>query len=780
MATSDNAPQPEAVQAKALLDGGEPEAARIILEHALVLPEVQEKPAVVVSMLGMLAACHTRLMRFEDAEVAYDRAVRIADEKLDPDHVVRVIVICSWAAFERGRGALDQEKKVWQMVLPVLQRDARFAAFLTECLRCLNELETLAPEERQLRESLEVERTADQSIDASFDQRSSSFAAVQRSASALVKLLEGMGRRRERSTALRDGLMMRPEELWRRLTGITAPYRHRVLDQQRCRFNLFLLDALQNPRPEAAQTALETLVWRRGIGLEIHRCANRLGRHNPAVREMLDTLRFSRASSAAMLFAAPPDEELRPARGTKMVLEPMEQSFEYQALEAQLLEHLEPAVNRFVAQPADCAELASKIPADGLLIEYWRCTWPGDPLPVASYVAVVLPKDRPDKAAIVPLCESAALEDLLFEYLSLLSGRSKTADFRSEREVPPDPVRARELGEKIRAVVLDQLQPWTSQAKHLLLVTDGLLGRLPFSALPLGDGYVMDQWLMSYLHTSRDLFGSDDPPRPTGRPIVISDPQYVWPGSTAKENFRFDRLECGAEEGAAIAKILGVSPLSGTEATKQALLTCRCPEILHIATHGMLLPAQPSIAELGPLDPLVWTDPGEARLQLSGLAVFPQNLGRLAGRQLPDQALRSILAVAGVNTWLAGEPLPDAAGNGLVTADDVSAMDLAGNKLTVLSACETGLGVVGIGEGVLGLRSSFPVAGAETIVVSLWSVDDSSTRDLMCRFYQNLIEKRMGRAEALQESQQAIRRQSDDPDCWAPFICQGAIEPLRR
>jgi CHAT domain-containing protein len=315
----------------------------------------------------------------------------------------------------------------------------------------------------------------------------------------------------------------------------------------------------------------------------------------------------------------------------------------------------------------------------------------------------------------------------------------------------------------------------------MLLVTDGLLSRLPFSALPLSDGYVMDQWLISYLHTARDLFGGDDAPGPPGSPIVMSDPKYDWPGSIAKGHFRFEQLESAANEGEAIGNILGVKPLTSTEATKQALTACRSPEILHIATHGMMLPARPSIVELGPLSPLVWQDPGEFRLQVPGLAVLTQNLERLSGRQLPDQALRSILVLAGVNTWLVGDPLPDDAGNGLVTAEDIAGMDLAANQLTVLSACETGLGVIGIGEGVLGLTSSFMIAGAETVVVSLWSVDDISTKDLMCAFYQNVIERRMGRAEALQEAQKVIRKQyPDDPYYWAPFICQGVVGPLRR
>src|SRR5262245_18558778 len=121
MTISDNAPPHDALRAKKLLDGGEPEAARIIFEKTLLLPEVRQKPAVMVSMLGMLAACYTRLRWFGDAETAYGRAIQMADEKLEPEHVVRVAVICSWAAFERSRGALEQEKHLWQTVLPVLQ-----------------------------------------------------------------------------------------------------------------------------------------------------------------------------------------------------------------------------------------------------------------------------------------------------------------------------------------------------------------------------------------------------------------------------------------------------------------------------------------------------------------------------------------------------------------------------------------------------------------------------------------------------------------------------------
>jgi CHAT domain-containing protein len=497
-------------------------------------------------------------------------------------------------------------------------------------------------------------------------------------------------------------------------------------------------------------------------------------------------VRCSTPFGSTGLISPPRSSRRRTPHRLKIEREPIERYPEYQEWEARLLKHLEPEVNRFVSRPPTCAELASKLPADGLLIEFWRCTWPDNQGSVAaSYVASVLPENRPDLAKVIHLCECAALEDTLLEYLAVLSGRSKTAEVANAARDKRDPLRARELGHTLRTLLLDPLEPWTGRVAHLLLVTDGLLSRLPFSTLPLGNvGYVMDRWLVSYLHTARDLFPSDDRSKPSGSPLVISDPAYDWPGpfgQSSSRNFRVDRLEWAAREGEAIGRFLGVTPLTNTDATRAALMMCQSPEILHIATHGMLLPARPSVADLGPVNPLVWRDAGEMRFQLAGLATFAEGLGRLSERQLPDQALRSILALAGVNTWLDGFPVPDAAGNGLVSAEDIAALELAGNRLTMLSACETGLGVIGIGEGVLGLRSSFTIAGAETLVVSLWAVDDKSTSELMYAFYQNLIERRMGRAEALQQAQKTIRHQHpDDPYYWGSFISQGAVGPLSR
>ena len=105
--------------------------------------------------------------------------------------------------------------------------------------------------------------------------------------------------------------------------------------------------------------------------------------------------------------------------------------------------------------------------------------------------------------------------------------------------------------------------------------------------------------------------------------------------------------------------------------------------------------------------------------------------------------------------------------------------DLSDTELVVLSACETGLGEVHLGEGLFGLQRAFTIAGATTLVMSLWKVPDRQTTELMTKFYEGLVQGKP-RIEALREAQLQVRRRDREPFYWGAFICQGEPGPLRR
>lgn len=151
--------------------------------------------------------------------------------------------------------------------------------------------------------------------------------------------------------------------------------------------------------------------------------------------------------------------------------------------------------------------------------------------------------------------------------------------------------------------------------------------------------------------------------------------------------------------------------------------------------------------------------------------------GNLPVSNIENPLLRSGLVLAGYNTWLNGGIPPEEAEDGILTAEDVSGLNLLATDLVVLSACETGLGEIRTGEGVFGLRRAFVLAGTKTLVMSLWSVPDVETQPLMEEFYRRLLAGQ-SRAGALREAQLMIREKHPDPYYWGAFICQGDPGPI--
>jgi CHAT domain-containing protein len=188
---------------------------------------------------------------------------------------------------------------------------------------------------------------------------------------------------------------------------------------------------------------------------------------------------------------------------------------------------------------------------------------------------------------------------------------------------------------------------------------------------------------------------------------------------------------------------------------------------LHLATHGYFAPPELRSA-LGPADKKTLIGGIDT---LGGMGVVGCHPGLLSG-----------IALAGANI----RPTPIGHDDGILTALEVAELDLSGVELAVLSACETGLGEVAGGEGLLGLQRAFQVAGAHSVVASLWKVGDEPTRLLMARFYENLWRKGQRPAQALREAQlsmlggdlgRGLTREPEGPKSdrlppyyWAAFV----------
>ncbi len=284
----------------------------------------------------------------------------------------------------------------------------------------------------------------------------------------------------------------------------------------------------------------------------------------------------------------------------------------------------------------------------------------------------------------------------------------------------------------------------TSGFKTAYLSPDGVFNKLNANSLyDVQNGmYLNQEQNVQYISSTRDLINSHTD-NPINTALLIADPFYpnsINLTSNVQRSYNFgviSHLPATKVEVDYISSIMtdkswDVRVLSNKEASKQTIINAS-PKLLHIAVHGFFL----------------------------GQSKHNQN------KFLDNPLFRSGLLLAG-----AGSNNPEADNSGILTAYEVMNMNLDKTELVVLSACETALGDVQNGEGVYGLQRAFIVAGASTLIMSLWKVDDAATQKLMSLFYKFWLEG-MNKHLALQKAQIEIQKEYDYPYFWGAFIMIG-------
>jgi CHAT domain-containing protein/tetratricopeptide (TPR) repeat protein len=525
--------------------------------------------------------------------------------------------------------------------------------------------------------------------------------------------------------------------------------------------NTYLCIAQQaGARPEALYRRV--LDWKGASGAR--QANNRQVLDRPDLRPVIEELASVRARLARLSFTAPASvqrdlwrKQLDALRERKETLEADlgRRSAAYRAGRESARTGLEDVV---AALPAGTALID--------LIVYTHAT----PLPDTKLefqseprlLAFIVRRDRP--IVCVALGPEEPINHAVFAWRQALQTRRSDALSRS----------AATLGR----LIWEPLRPHVADIRTVLVAPDGPMSVIPFAALPGGKpgSYLIEEVVISYVGSGREAaalltapgsaaaggllaagaidFRADPGravPQPPGKPsfVVAASERSGFPplpGTRVEGELARDLFRRAFPDQPAVL-LTGTDP---TEAEIKKRLDGGRWRTVHLGTHGFF----ESPARVAALRAAMGHE------QQFSLARKPVKDGDEAAFEMTPFLNSGIVLVGGGRaTDAARSDLSNAATpqeDGILTAEEVQSLDLRGTELVVVSACDTGLGQVRYGQGVLGLQRAFLAAGARAVVASLWKVDDAATSVLMEQFYTNLWVKKLPRLEALRQAQLAV------------------------
>jgi CHAT domain-containing protein/tetratricopeptide (TPR) repeat protein len=434
-------------------------------------------------------------------------------------------------------------------------------------------------------------------------------------------------------------------------------------------------------------------------------------------------------------------------------------------------------------------ELSAALPAESALIGFVRyrrqdferteADTTAGPDGEPSYLAFVQ-RSGDRVPAVVPLGSAARVDGLILQWRRQLDQEAMAPG----RAGKGGEAAYRRVAGELRQQIWDPLLTHLSNATRVFVVPDGAVHLVSFAALPTAASqYLVETGpLIHYLSAERDLVRTEARRLADGGLLALGGPAFdesslVPVASEASfrgtrsacsdfQSMRFDPLPASLKEVDQVVTLWNqaakpspsyIIRLTGAAASESAFKAAAAGRrVLHLATHGFFLGGRcpsaldPSAASTsaGPSAKIARENP----LLLSGLILAGANHRNVAA---PDQE------------------------DGVLTAEEVAALNLSDVEWAVLSGCDTGVGEVRVGEGVFGLRRAFQVAGAKTVIMSLWPVEDQATRQWMTTLYEGRLMKKLSTADAVRQASLTVVRQrrakglSTHPFHWAAFVAVG-------
>ena len=556
---------------------------------------------------------------------------------------------------------------------------------------------------------------------------------------------------------------------------------------------LSLINRHFKKNPDAVRMGLDMVLVRKGIVLNSQSRAQSTIASNlqGANKESWQNLAALRGELSNLLISGPRKQDL--ADYEPRIAELNELIFREERFLAQNSSLM---AQEFEQQQITSNTLAENLPDDVLLVEYVRIRdWSestGDWTDDFRYLAFSLTSDN--QVALIDLEDAAQIDAKIIDAIEIVGDPNYSSDLKTYAR------RSDSALSELYGLLLRPFEAGLNSRPRLIVSPDGEINKVPFVALRTSaNAYLIETHTVSYVTSGRDLLrDSQESNSPTDLVLVADaafDEQDVFGLTAGQERglggveqiegtifgSGFPSLPGTAREADVIPPLVDGSEviLRGADATEEAVQAIKSPKVLHLATHGFFL--QDSVL---PLPNLVTASSLLGDGQERGVGGV-ENLRPLTTTNEPsgvvlNPMVRSGLAFAGANH---AASVSSSGNDGILTALEVTGMDLRGTELVVLSACETAAGEASVGEGIFGLRRSFVLAGAENLVMSLWLVNDDLTVNQMERFYEgygegesipeSLRQAQLESINTLRGLTQEAQGESLAPvRLWAPFMVQ--------